>query len=214
MKLIKFGNGKKYIIAASGIFLVSFLIAHLSGNLLLFKDDGGKSFNEYANFMSTNPGIRILEIILLLGFIVHIATAIYITIQNRRARPIKYEKNKGSANSSMASRNMGLTGSVILVFLVIHMKDFFVESRIYGEKNMYELVKTTFHDPLYTIIYLFSLFILALHLSHGFQSAFQSWGLNHDKYTPFIKALGIFLAVVLPIGFASIPVYFYIKQFV
>ena len=198
---------------ASGLFLVIFLIMHLSGNLLLLADDGGEAFNAYARFMSTNWVIRVLEIGLFLGFVIHIVMAALLTRQNRKARPVKYAVNKAQENSPWYSRNMGLTGSLILVFLVIHLKNFFVESRIYGQHNMYQLVKTAFQDPLYVAIYLFSFIILGLHLSHGFQSAFQSWGLNHKTYTPLIKKAGYLFAVVIPSGFAVIPIFFYIQRF-
>ena len=197
---------------ASGLFLVIFLIMHLAGNLLLLADDGGEAFNAYARFMSTNWVIRVLEIGLFLGFVIHIVMAALLTRQNRKARPVKYAMNKAQENSPWYSRNMGLTGSLILVFLVIHLKNFFVESRIFGQHNMYGLVKTAFQDPLYVGVYLLSFIILGLHLSHGFQSAFQSWGLNHKTYTPLIKKAGYLFAVVIPSGFAVIPIFFYIQR--
>ncbi len=204
---------KKYMMGGSGLFLVFFLITHLSGNLLLFTDDGGKSFNTYAHFMSTNKLIRILEIGLFLGFIAHIVMGIFLTYQNYKARPIKYKLNKISQNSLWVSRNMGFTGSIIFVFLVIHLKTFFVESRFYAQDDVYQLVRLAFQNPFYVGLYIISLLALGLHLSHGFQSIFQSLGFYHKKYTPLIKKLGYLIAVVIPSGFASIPLFFYLQFF-
>ena len=201
----------KYIMGLSGLFLVIFLIAHLSGNLLLFLDDNGQAFNAYAHFMSTNTFTRIAEIILALGFLTHIIMAIVLNIKRLKVRPVSYKINKGSENSSFMSRNMGITGSVILIFLVIHLKNFFVESRIYGEKDLYSLVRAAFQDSLYVSIYLVSLVVLALHLAHGFQSAFQSWGINNRYYNPLIKKAGYTFSVVVPLGFAAMPLYFYLQ---
>ena len=202
----------KYVMGISGLFLVVFLIAHLSGNLLLFLDDNGQAFNAYAHFMSTNTFTRIAEIILALGFLTHIVMAIILNIKRLKVRPVPYKMNKGSENSSFMSRNMGITGSVILLFLVIHLKNFFVESRIYGEKDLYSLVKAAFQDPLYVGIYLFSLIVLALHLAHGFQSAFQSWGVSGRSYTTIIKKAGYIFSIVVPLGFAAMPLYFYLQN--
>ena len=196
----------------SGLFLIVFLVTHLSGNLLLFLDDNGEAFNTYAHFMSTNKIIRTAEIILALGFLVHIITALILSVRLPSVRPIPYKMNKTSQNSSFISRNMGITGSVILLFLIIHLKNFFVESRFYGQKDLYNLVKTAFQDPIYVGIYLFSLIILAFHLAHGFQSAFQSWGIHDKFYTSIIKKAGYLFAVIVPSGFAAMPLYFFLQH--
>ena len=195
----------------SGLCLVIFLVMHLSGNLLLFANDNGQAFNAYAHFMSTNKIIRTFEIGLFIIFFVHIITAIILTRQNQKARPVKYKINKAAQNSSWFSRNMGFTGSLILIFLVIHFKNFFVENRFNDQHDMYQLVRLAFQDPLYVGTYIVSFIILGFHLSHGFQSAFQSWGLHHKKYTPLVKKLGYLFAVVVPSGFAAIPLFFYIR---
>ncbi len=201
---------KKVIMAITGLFLISFLVVHLSGNLLLFKADGGKAFNEYAHFMSTNPLIRTMEIILFAGFIFHIIDGILLTIQNRKARPVKYAVQKSSPNSNWPARNMGITGSIILIFLVIHLKSFFVEHRFLGnETPMDQLVKEAFNDPFYAGFYVIAMVLLGLHLSHGFKSAFQSLGLRHSSYFNIIKYIGIIFSIVVPAAFASMPIYFY-----
>ena len=203
---------KKYIMGISGLFLVIFLTTHLSGNLLLFLDDNGGAFNAYAHFMGTNKIIRTAEVILALGFLVHIITALVLHIKLPSVRPVSYKMNKTSQNSSFISRNMGITGSVILLFLVIHLKNFFVESRFYGQDDLYKLVKTAFQDPIYVGIYLCSLIVLALHLAHGFQSAFQSWGVHDKFYMKIIKRTSYVFAVVVPSGFAAMPLYFYLQH--
>ncbi len=203
--------GKKYIVGITGLFLCSFLVLHLSGNLLLFKNDNGISFNLYAKFMSTNPIIRVSEIFLFLAFIIHIGMAMVITWHNKKARPISYQKTS-SETSSFFSRHMFFTGSMLLIFLVVHLKQFFVESRFKGEHNLYLLVKSAFEDEIYVIFYCISLLFLSFHLFHGFQSAFQTFGINHHKLTPMIKKLGILFAVFIPIGFAIIPLYFYAQK--
>ncbi len=200
---------RKYILAVTGLFLVSFLVTHLAGNLLLLKADNGIAFNAYAHFMGTNVVIRIAEIILLIGFLAHITFAGITTHKNRQARKMGYAKNQANSNSSFPSRYMHLTGALILVFIVIHLKSYFVPIRFEEISDVYNLVKLSFSDPLYTAFYLFSFLVLALHLSHGFQSAFQSLGLHHIKYTFAIKLLGYTVAVLIPTGFGLIPIYFY-----
>lgn len=196
--------------AITGLFLISFLVVHLSGNLLLFKADGGKAFNEYARFMSTNPIIRTMEIVLFAGFIFHIIDGILLTVQNRKARPVKYAVQKPSPNSNWPARNMGISGSIILIFLVVHLKSFFVEHRFLGnETPMDKLVKEAFSDPFYAGFYVIAMVLLGLHLSHGFKSAFQSLGLRHSSYFNIIKYIGIIFSIVVPAAFASMPIYFY-----
>jgi succinate dehydrogenase / fumarate reductase cytochrome b subunit len=203
---------KKVIMSITGLFLISFLVVHLSGNLLLFKDDGGEAFNAYAKFMSTNPLIGAMEYVLAAGFLFHIVDGIILTIQNRRARPTRYAVTASSPGTSWTSRNMGITGSVILIFLVIHLKSFFVEHRLLGNDTpMYDLVAQAFQSPLYSGFYVVSMVLLGLHLAHGFSSAFQSLGLRHKSYFWLIRAIGVIFSIVVPAGFASMPIYFFFK---
>jgi succinate dehydrogenase / fumarate reductase cytochrome b subunit len=206
--------GRKLTMALSGLFLISFLAVHLSGNFLLFQSNGD-AFNLYSHFMSTSPIVRVLEIGLVLGFAVHIFTAIVLTKKNSDARPIKYhsEENKGS---SWFSRNMGLTGSIILLFLIIHLKNFYWEYHngtvnlvtIDGVqyKDMFKITTDVLKNPLFLGIYILSFILLAFHLNHGFQSAFQSIGFNHPKYTPLIKGISTAIAIALPLGFAAVAI--------
>ena len=211
--------GKKYLMAITGLFLCSFLIIHFLGNIALFTDP--VQFNEYTRFMSSNPIIRIMEIVLVAGFLTHIIDAIILTRANKKAQPVKYAMNKNK--SSWYSRNMGLTGSVILAFLILHLQSFWYEYK-FGEvlmtvdsngnaiKDMFTIVKTAFSEWWYSAIYVLAMLLLGSHLNHGFQSAFQSVGLRHKKYTPTIKMLGTGFSISITIGFISFPIYFFITQ--
>ncbi len=205
---------RKVVMAITGLFLIIFLVEHLAGNFLLLKPDGGEAFNAYSKFMTSNPLIRIMEVVLFAGFIFHIVDGLILTIKNRQSRPIKYRVQKPSPDSSWVSRNMGLTGAVIFVYLVIHLRSFFVEHRIlHNDAPMDELVKNAFENPLYSAFYVVAMVILGLHLSHGFSSAFQTLGLRHKSYFNVINIIGKAYAILIPAGFASIPIYFYLRQF-
>lgn len=205
----------------TGLFLCSFLVVHLIGNLQLFNDDGGKAFNIYSQFMGHNMVIRALEIVLLLGFVFHIWDAVALTRRNKSARSVKYAVNRLEENSNWSSRNMGLLGTVILVFLLIHLYSFFLPTKtgaldqvvIDGEMvdDLYSHVVLAFQNPLYVLLYVISMIALAYHLIHGFQSAFQTLGLNHKKYSPAIRSFGYIFSILVCLGFASMPVYFFFK---
>lgn len=208
--------GKKYLMALSGLFLVSFLPVHLAGNLLLFKRDGGAAFDAYSQFMSTSPLIRVLEVTLVAGFLVHIIDGILLTLKNKAARPIGYKGGSGGKALSPFSRYMSLTGTIILIYLIIHINSFTLKHRVYepGNAAFYHTVKSAFETGwggLYPWFYVLAMFLLAMHLNHGFQSAFQSLGLNHKKYTPLIKTVGLLYSILIPLGFAAIPVYFQLR---
>lgn len=210
--------GRKLIMALTGLFLISFLVVHLSGNIsLLFKDP--TTFNAYTKFMSTHWTIRIAEIGLVAGFVLHIANAFLLTKKNQGARPVKYAYEKASANSSWVSRNMGITGLIILLFLGLHLYQFYVGyhfgpiEMLMGTdgieyKNMYGLVHETFKGTyyIYLAIYVGTFILLAFHLNHGFQSAFQSLGINHVKYSPIIKKVGGAIAFAIPLGFVVVAI--------
>ncbi|MCX2740193.1 succinate dehydrogenase cytochrome b subunit [Pontibacter anaerobius] len=211
--------GRKIIMSITGLFLCSFLVVHLIGNLQLFKNDGGEAFNVYSHFMGTNPIIRTMEIVLLLGFVFHIYDALVLTRRNKAARPVGYVNNHPEENSTWSSRNMGLLGTVILVFLIIHLWNFFVPARFGGLEpivvenveydNLYIKVVQSFQIWWYVLIYVIAMVALAYHLIHGFQSAFQTLGLDHKKYTPFIQKFGVAFSIIVCLGFAIIPLYFF-----
>lgn len=211
--------GRKYLMALTGLFLCSFLLIHLLGNVALFTDP--VQFNEYTRFMSSNPIIRVMEIILVLGFLTHIIDAVMLSKANKAAQPVKYAMDR--KQSSWYSRNMGLTGSIILAFLILHLQSFWYGYK-FGDvamtldssgaeiKDMFTMVVSAFSEFWYSAIYVVAMLLLGTHLNHGFQSAFQSVGLRHKKYTPTIKKLGTAFAVAMTLGFISFPIYFYITQ--
>lgn len=206
--------GKKIIMSITGLFLISFLVIHAIINSLIFFNDGGVIFNEGSEFMAHNPIIRIIEIVLFAGLILHIVQSLILTMQNRKARPVKYVVNNGSANSKWYSRSMGLLGTLLLFFLIIHLKDFWVVSRLTdeissGRETMFGEMKEVFENPFAVGIYLLGVISLCYHLLHGFQSAFQSLGINHPKYTPIIKAVGFWFSIIIAVIFASMPVAMY-----
>jgi succinate dehydrogenase / fumarate reductase, cytochrome b subunit len=204
--------GQKIISAVTGLFLCAFLIVHLGGNLLLFKNDGGQAFNYYAGTMSHNIGIRILEIVLLAGFVLHIIWGIRVWLFDRRARPRGYVLNRPSENSSLASRIMFWSGTLVLIFLVIHLKTFWVPIRFPGGAAVsdYELVKNAFADPLYDGFYLLALLLLGYHLRQGFQSAFQTFGVR-PLFRRKLDLIAVLFWLLIPIGFAAMPVFFLLR---
>ncbi len=208
--------GKKVIMSLTGLFLCLFLAVHMSGNFLLLQDDGGLAFNEYTKFMTTFPLVKVVSYITYAFIIFHIVDGIMLALNNRKARPVKYAVSKPS--NSWQSRNMALLGIVIFFFLVVHLKSFWFELK-FGHvpmdanqnKDLYSIVYEAFSQWWYVALYLVSLIALGLHLSHGFQSAFQSLGLNHSKYTPFIKGFGLLFSIVIPLGFAIQPIFVFLK---
>ncbi len=202
--------GRKVIMSLSGLFLCSFLVLHLTINLfaLKVKTDGGAEFETYAHFMATHALIRPLEWILFAGFLLHAVLGLYLEVQNRRARPIGYEVNRAQENSSWASRFAWLTGIFVGVFLVVHINTFFVRSRFFDAPPMIDIMKEAFASPGYVAFYMVALVFLGYHLKHGFQSAFQTLGLRVGTFQKMIHAVGVIFWLIIPIGFAIIPLYF------
>lgn len=208
--------GRKTVMAATGLFLCVFLVEHLYGNMLLFYTDGGEAFIEYSHTLVHSLFIRIVEIFLFGAIIVHVVQAVNLTRLNAKARPIKYAEYKVNETSNWFSRNMGITGSLILFFLVVHLWQFFVPYRISGtvggegQPNVAQAVKIAFQDWRYVLMYVVSVTFLAFHLNHGFQSAFKSLGLNSKKHEELLTTAGaVFAYGIVLVGFASIPVLFY-----
>ena len=206
--------------ALTGLFLCVFLIAHLAGNLQLLdmSPEGQLKFNAYAKFMTTFPLVKVVSYLLYASILFHAFDGFLLTIQNRKARPVKYAYEKPGANSAWYARQMALLGTLILVFLVIHMKHFWYEMHwgelgmdADGNKDLYTLVAAAFTQTWYVALYVVMMSVLAFHLLHGFSSSFQSLGLNHPRYTPIIKNVGVFFAVIVPIFFALIPVWMFIN---
>jgi succinate dehydrogenase / fumarate reductase, cytochrome b subunit len=202
--------GRKLLMSLTGLFLIAFLIEHLYGNLLLYKYDSGLAFNEYTEFMTGNLFIRIVEYGLFGAIVLHAADALFITIANRKARPVRYAVNHRSANSTWFSRNMGFTGSIIFIFLVIHLREFFIPHRFMDVKeDMAYSVAYAFTRAWYASLYIFAMVLLGAHLNHGFASAFQSLGWSNHKYYPVLRIAGTLFALLMMIGFASFPVMFF-----
>lgn len=214
-KLLSYSSiTKKIVMALAGLFLISFLVVHLSINLLLLNNDDGAAFKVAVEFMTTNPLIKIMEIVLMSGFAIHIVVGVIIQIQNWLARPVRY-KVEGYSHLSFFSKYMIHTGAIIFIFLCVHFANFyFVKLGLVsppegvGKEDFYQMATLLFADKFYAILYIVLMVFLGFHLNHAFQSAFQTLGLNHTKYTPFIKAVGTIYSIVVPLGFASIPLFF------
>lgn len=214
-KFLTASIGRKFVMSLSGIFLMVFIAVHLGLNLLLIFDDSGELFNQGAHFMATNPLIKIMEPILGLGFVIHIAWSFFLEYQNWKARPVKYAKKNMSGASSWASRNMLILGSLVLVFLVLHIIDFFWVIKFKPDeieqlaKGDYDLVAGLFKGSVFAcVLYIIGGILLGLHLSHGFWSSFQTLGLNNKFWIKRWQVIAQIYAVVVALGFAVIPLYF------
>ena len=223
--LFKSSIGKKSLMGVTGLFLISFLLVHCFINSMVFFDKSGSLFNEYAHFMGTNIIIRIMEVVLFGGLLLHIADGLMLFFQNRAARPQKYAYSNHAANSTWYSRSMALLGTLLLMFLIMHLWHFWVKSRgIVGNLSevdhpvfkgkmidLYSQMILVFTNPVVVAVYLLAQVSLAYHLLHGFASAFQSLGLNHTKYNKVIKISGVAFAIVIPFIFALMPIVLYLR---
>lgn len=222
--------GKKITMGLTGFFLISFLIVHCSINAMIFFNDGGQTFNHWGHFMGSNLLIRTAEIGLFVFLLIHIIQGLLLWEQNKSARPVKYIVTKPNENSKWYSRSMGLLGTLILIFLVLHLYHFWTPSRFGGIGNVRSLEETVLSDYnnqpvhdlykemlmvfqnnlLVVIIYVLGVISLCWHLLHGFQSAFQTFGWNHKKYTPLIKLLGVGYSIIICLLFAMMPIAIYL----
>lgn len=212
--------GRKLLMALTGLFLITFLAVHLAGNLQLLKDDGGQAFNVYSDFMSHNPLIQTISKVNFALIMIHVIWAILISRQNRTARGESYAVNNKS--SHWTSRNMGILGTIVLIFLVVHLRHFYAELHwgntptviIDGKEvsDAYNLVAYWFAKEWYSGLYVVCMIGLAFHLWHGFASAFQTLGLNHVKYNPVINVVGKAFAIIVPALFALIPIMMFLNK--
>ncbi len=198
--------GKKVMVALAGLLLCGFLAAHLAGNLLLLAGEG--PFNHYAETLEKNPLLPLAELGLLALFLVHIVVSVVARAQNMRARPQGYALVASKGGRTPGSGTMIVTGTLVLVFLIVHIKTFKFGAKVDG---LYRLVMDSFANPYYAGFYVVAMAGIGLHLSHGFQSAFQTFGINHPRYTPLIKRAGLALAGALSLGFAFLPAWAYLK---
>ncbi len=216
--------GKKLIMGLTGLFLISFLLVHCFLNSFIFFDKTGHLFNVGAHFMATNWIIRAMEVVLMLGLLLHIVQGARLTFENQAARPVKYAYNNGNANSKWYSRSMGLLGTLLLMFLIVHLSDFWIVSRFTGidkfngitapdpngGEDLYNVMRVKFGELWRVILYVLAMISLGYHLLHGFASTFQTMGWNHKKYTPIIKSLGFWFSILIPLIFAAMPVWIYL----
>lgn len=213
-KFINSSIGKKIMMAVTGSFLLIFLIIHLVGNVTLFF--GPNAFNGYVKTLEVvKPLIRVIELVLLAAFLIHIINGVRLWIENKKAKGVQYKVNGSSENSTVFSRTMFLTGSVVFIFLVIHLGTFFWRFNVHDPTGLansheyFQIIVNFFSYWWYSLLYVIAMLLLGFHLNHGFQSAFQTFGWNHSKYTPLIKKLGTIYAIVMTVGFASMPIYFF-----
>ena len=201
--------------ACAGSFLLVFLLVHLSINLCLLRNDDGEWFSAAAGFMSTNYIVKIFEIVLFGGFILHILYGVILTLKNWASRPVGYYKCS-KTKTSFFSRYMIWTGLIIFIFLSIHFMNFYfvklgivpVPEGAAGRHDFYHMAINLFSNPIYSVIYIVLIIVLGLHLNHSLQSAFQTLGMNHDKYLCCIKTFSAIYAIIVSVGFIIIPVYF------
>ncbi|WP_143308482.1 succinate dehydrogenase cytochrome b subunit [Chitinophaga vietnamensis] len=207
---------RKIWMAFTGLFLCFFLVIHLLGNLqlLLPGEQSRQQFNAYSHLLSGNIIIKIISYILYASIIAHVVYAVIITLTNTRARPVKYRYDRRGTASKWYSRNMGLLGTILLIFLVIHFRDFWYVYKFgqlpidaNGHKDLYTLVVNVYNETWYVALYVICMVALCYHLLHGFFSAARTLGVYHPKYVRWIKAFGWIYSVGISAGFAFIPVY-------
>lgn len=206
--------GKKLMMAVTGSFLLIFLVVHLIGNITLFF--GPTAFNGYVGALDVvKPLIRVIEVVLLAAFVLHIYNGFKLWLENRNAKGVKYQVNGSAENSDLFSRTMFLTGSIVFIFLVTHLGTFFWRFNVYDPMGLanvhqyFDIVVYFFGIWWYVLLYIVAMILLGFHLNHGFQSAFQTFGWNHKKYFPIVEKIGTIYAIIMAVGFASMPTYFF-----
>jgi len=202
--MLRSSIGKKLLMALTGLGFSLFLLIHLIGNLTLY---GGKDlFLSYVEHLhALGPLIFVAEIGLLTFAVIHISTGLILSWQNFQARPIRYKVNKWGGGRTIGSATMPYTGVIILFFVIIHLLNFhFID---HARQTVFQAMDATFSMLPYLVFYTLAVIIVAIHVSHGFWSLFQTLGANHVKYMPAIKGLGFILSVMFAVGFGFIPVY-------
>jgi len=204
--------GKKFLIAITGVLLSLFLIIHLIGNLMLF--GGEEVFNSYVFTLSgIKPLVRIIEVLLFLIFLGHIFSGFRLTLENKKAKPVSYKMSSDKNPASIQSRSMAVSGGLLFVFLIFHLQTFwYAFQKIHGvNANYYEIVMDSvigYNNPLVAGFYIVALIFLAIHLRHGFESAFQTFGLSDSRYKGIVKKVAVLFWFIIPAAFISIPAYF------
>ncbi|MBI5062873.1 MAG: succinate dehydrogenase cytochrome b subunit [Desulfatitalea sp.] len=196
--------GKKLLMAITGIFFCSFLTVHLAGNLTLY--GGSAMFNSYAGHLHSLGVLLVAaEWGMLLFALVHILTGLTLYYQNLRARPQRYQLKKRAGGRTLGSATMPYTGVLLLAFVIFHLLNFhFVDK---SQTTIWDIVTAAFASPLYVILYVAAMIVAAVHVSHGFWSAFQTVGANHPKYMPIIQTVSVLFALLVGFGFGLLPIY-------
>ena len=222
--------GRKFVMALTGIFLITFLLVHVGLNACIFADlnwlnpeDDGEMFNKAAHFMGSTIVTRILEAVLFIGFLIHIIQGYQVEAKNRARRGQGYEISLGSRGSTWMSRSMAILGTLIFMFLILHISKFWWSSRVthdlapveYGNgvemHDLYLRMYEVFQSPVIVIIYVLSVLFLGFHLWHGFHSAFRSMGVHNKKYLSLLKGLGYGFTVIVCVLFALMPIAMYLQ---
>ncbi|UAB81782.1 succinate dehydrogenase cytochrome b subunit [Marixanthomonas sp. SCSIO 43207] len=219
MGILSASIAKKVAMALSGLFLVFFLAQHFTINFSsVFSEE---TFNSWSHFMGTNPIVQfVLQPVLIFGVVFHFVMGIILELKNNKARNIGYKSYKGNNNSTWASRNMIISGAVVLAFLGLHFYDFWVPEIVYKyvEANptdatrYYGELVHKFESPVRTGIYVIAFILLMFHLWHGFASSFQTMGWN-NKFSKAVKGFTKLYAIVIPLGFIIIALYHHFNQF-
>jgi succinate dehydrogenase / fumarate reductase cytochrome b subunit len=205
--------GKKLVMSLSGLFLVDFLLLHVSVNLTALFSRA--AYEAACNFMDTNIFIQVMVPVLALGFAIHILFSLIITLKNQKARPVKYSVSNKTEASSWAAKNMFVLGLIVFCFLALHLTHFWAKMQLqhfigkHGE-NPYDLLATLFNQWYYCVIYVVWILALYFHISHGFWSAFQTLGVNNSKWIPRFQLIAKIYAILVTLAFISIPVYFFL----
>jgi succinate dehydrogenase / fumarate reductase cytochrome b subunit len=196
--------GKKYLMAASGLLFLMFLATHLLGNLSIY--GGPTSFVSYAEHLHALGKLLVVaEVGLIVALIIHVSTAVLLFFENRRARPVKYSVDKGGGGRTFSSQTMPYTGLLILTFIGVHLATFSHHIVDQSTRNIFQIARTVFSHDIYLIIYIVGVLVVAFHVQHGLWSAFQTLGANHPKYMPFIEKASTVFAIIVAIGFGSLP---------
>jgi succinate dehydrogenase / fumarate reductase, cytochrome b subunit len=213
-KTLSSSIGSKFLIAFTGLALLTFLIAHLAGNLLFIA--GPDAFNEYSHKLVSNPLVYVAEIGLLAVFVLHIIKTVILVAGSYAARPHGYAKRKWAktkndrSRKSVSSSTMIVTGTITLLFVVTHLATFKFGSYYEtpeGIRDLYRLQLAVFSNPAYVAFYVVAMFVIIFHLWHGVSSSMQSLGFNNPAWTPRLQLIGRGLAVIIGLGFAALPVY-------
>lgn len=196
--------GKKLLMAITGLSFIGFLSAHLAGNLTLYK--GGTAFNAYAEKLhSLGPILVVFEFGLLALALIHVTIGIILFVQNLKARSVPYENDRCAGGRTLSSVTMPYTGVIILAFVIFHLINFsFVDK---SQRTIFEIVSSAFANPVYMVLYVFVMIVVALHIRHGFWSAFQTIGANHPKYMPALMVLSVIASLIFGFGFGLLPIY-------